>query len=344
MFDSLIQDAETFPGLNGKATEFVKVLLAYVVNPDSGGINGFLDRFRAVGLGPLVHSWLGTVAVPELPTEAQLESVLGAQGGLISSLVSGLHLSRATVVSALALLVPKLISRLTPTGAVPSVLPSEVNAFIGNSAFFGTAAAAAVAPPVVPAAVTPAAVAPAAPSAVSKWLPWAVVAVAVVAGLSYCSKKSDDTQPAATAPAAAPASAPVAASAPTPSAADTSAPAAPQGAAVVGYIAHGNPMLQVFFDTAKTDVAPEFADKSKDLVAFLQSHADAKAVVSGFNDPTGDAAKNAELSKQRAQAVQAALLAAGVSQGQIVLEKPAETTDAATSNSAARRVDVTIRQ
>ena len=62
-------------------------------------------------------------------------------------------------------------------------------------------------------------------------------------------------------------------------------------------------MLRVFFDSGKTDVAAEFGDKSKALVEYLKANADAKAVISGFNDPTGDPAKNAELARQRAQAV-----------------------------------------
>ena len=61
----------------------------------------------------------------------------------------------------------------------------------------------------------------------------------------------------------------------------------------------------------------EFAGKSADLVAYLKANADAKAVISGFNDPTGNAAANAELSKHRAEAVQAALVAQGV---QVVLQ------------------------
>ena len=103
------------------------------------------------------------------------------------------------------------------------------------------------------------------------------------------------------------------------------------------------PKLQVFFDSGKTDVAAEFAEKSKALVAYLQSHADMKAVVSGFNDPTGDPVKNAELSKQRAMAVKAALEAAGVPADRAVLEKPADATGDSASNSASRRVDVVLR-
>ena len=103
------------------------------------------------------------------------------------------------------------------------------------------------------------------------------------------------------------------------------------------------PKLQVFFDSGKVEVPAEFADKAKAMVAYLQAHAEQKAVISGFNDPTGDAAKNAELSKQRASAVQAALVVAGVPADRTVLEKPAETSDTGATNAASRRVDVLLR-
>ena len=104
------------------------------------------------------------------------------------------------------------------------------------------------------------------------------------------------------------------------------------------------PLLRVFFDSGKIEVAPEFADKSKALVDYLKANADVKAVISGFNDPTGNAAANAELSKNRAQAVQAALVAAGIPADRTVLEKPAETSGTAATNAASRRVEVVLRK
>ena len=72
--------------------------------------------------------------------------------------------------------------------------------------------------------------------------------------------------------------------------------------------------------------------------------ADVKAVISGFNDPTGDAAKNAELSKHRAQAVRAARVLAGVPEDRTTLEKPVEASDTGANNAASRRVDVMVRK
>ena len=136
------------------------------------------------------------------------------------------------------------------------------------------------------------------------------------------------------------------ASAPAEPASTVAAPAdEPAGSAVVSLIdANTMPALKVYFDSGKTDVHADFAAKSADLVAYMKANPDAKAVISGFNDPTGNAAANAELSKNRAQAVQAALVSAGVAQDRTVLEKPAETTGTAASNAASRRVEVVLRK
>ena len=104
------------------------------------------------------------------------------------------------------------------------------------------------------------------------------------------------------------------------------------------------PALKVYFDSGKTDVHADFAAKSAELVAYLKANSDAKAVISGFNDPTGNAAANAELSKNRAKAVQAALEAQGIPHDRTVLEKPAETSGTAATNAASRRVEVVVRK
>jgi len=195
-----------------------------------------------------------------------------------------------------------------------------------------------------------------------KWLPWLVVAAAALFGLSYCNKNrtaTEATPPAATAPASAPATV---SSAPAPEAASSSAaavtapasePAAaasaaaadePAGSAVVSWMVDTVPALKVYFDSGKTDVHGDFAAKSADLVAYLKANSDAKAVISGFNDPTGNAAANAELSKNRAKAVQAALEAQGIAHDRTVLEKPAETSGTGATNAASRRVEVVVRK
>jgi outer membrane protein OmpA-like peptidoglycan-associated protein len=66
-----------------------------------------------------------------------------------------------------------------------------------------------------------------------------------------------------------------------------------------------------------------------------------KIVLSGFHDATGDPAKNAELAKERAKAVRAALQAAGVDAARIALRKPESTTGDGNAQEA-RRVEVRL--
>ena len=113
-------------------------------------------------------------------------------------------------------------------------------------------------------------------------------------------------------------------------------------ALLLGWRLDDMPALKVYFDSGSTTIAPEFNDKAKELVDYLAANSGAKAAISGFNDQTGDPVKNAELSKNRAQAVQAALVSAGVAADRLELRKTADTTGTAATNAASRRVEVTL--
>ena len=119
--------------------------------------------------------------------------------------------------------------------------------------------------------------------------------------------------------------------------------AIPAGAGALASTVAGQPRLNVYFDTGAAAIAPAFGQVSGNVVAALGTSPAAKLVVSGYNDPTGNAQANAALAKRRAQAVAAALRSAGVAEDRIVLEKPAETTLQG-DNEAARRVEVSVRQ
>ena len=122
------------------------------------------------------------------------------------------------------------------------------------------------------------------------------------------------------------------------------APAAiPAGAGVTVQDVAGKPAVSVYFDTAKTDIAADFAAVAAPVKAWIDGHPGARLAVSGFNDSRGNAAFNAELSKNRAKSVAAALAALGVPAAAIDLEKPAATTDTGSNPAQARRVDVTVK-
>jgi outer membrane protein OmpA-like peptidoglycan-associated protein len=135
--------------------------------------------------------------------------------------------------------------------------------------------------------------------------------------------------------------APVAA-APAPAPAPVAPPAIPDGAGVIGETVDGRPKVSVYFDTGKSDIAPDFAAAAAPIKAYADANPGARFAVSGYNDPTGNAALNAELSKNRAQAVAAALEAQGVPADRIDLVKPEETTATDADMAQARRVEIVV--
>jgi outer membrane protein OmpA-like peptidoglycan-associated protein len=165
-----------------------------------------------------------------------------------------------------------------------------------------------------------------------------IILVAATAGSLIGGGRSERTAPAPAVVDAAPAvvATPAPAPAPVP-------PAIPEGMGVLAEEVDGRPKLSVYFDTAKADVAPDFATVAAPIKAYVDANPGARLAVSGYNDPRGDPAFNAELSKNRAQNVKAALVALGVPEGVIDLEKPAETTDATTTFENARRVDIMVK-
>ncbi|MEP7298256.1 MAG: sodium/proton-translocating pyrophosphatase, partial [Burkholderiales bacterium] len=101
-----------------------------------------------------------------------------------------------------------------------------------------------------------------------------------------------------------------------------------------------NGVVKFYFGSGKADLATgaeaALADVAKGVAAGK------KAVVSGYTDSTGDAAKNEELAKQRAMAVAAALKTAGIADDKVELKKP-EVLTGSGGNAEARRVEVALQ-
>ncbi|MBW0170849.1 MAG: OmpA family protein [Hydrogenophaga sp.] len=148
-----------------------------------------------------------------------------------------------------------------------------------------------------------------------------VIVLAVGLALGIGIHKSRGSAPAAAAAVAAPAAAPVAASS--------------DDASVVVE----NGVVKFYFASGKADLAAGALDALGEAIAAAK--AGKKLVISGFHDATGDPAFNAELAKQRAMAVRAALVGAGVAEAGVELKKPEQTMGTG-NNAEARRVEVAI--
>ena len=111
--------------------------------------------------------------------------------------------------------------------------------------------------------------------------------------------------------------------------------AASDAASVV--VDHG--VVKFYFESGESNLAAGALAALSDMVKRAQSGR--RLVISGFHDATGNAAKNADLAKQRALVVRDALMAAGVAKQKIKLNKPEEMTGNV-SDAEARRVEITI--
>lgn len=105
----------------------------------------------------------------------------------------------------------------------------------------------------------------------------------------------------------------------------------------------GEALVKVFFavDSATLAVVDSEGVVVK-TVEVLKLQPQAIVLLSGFHDPSGDAAHNAALAKARAEAVRDALVAAGVAPDHIKLRKP-ETTVGSGSPEEGRRVEVRVQ-
>jgi outer membrane protein OmpA-like peptidoglycan-associated protein len=101
-------------------------------------------------------------------------------------------------------------------------------------------------------------------------------------------------------------------------------------ALATAYFESGSAALQA-------DADPALAETVKALAADPAK----RVLLSGYHDSTGDPAMNAELAKQRAKAVRAALLVAGIPLNQVLLRKPESTTGTGTEREA-RRVEIRL--
>ena len=99
-------------------------------------------------------------------------------------------------------------------------------------------------------------------------------------------------------------------------------------------------VVKFYFASGKADLAAGAGAAMDDLVRGAQTGR--KVMISGFHDATGGAAQNTELAKRRALVVRTALMAAGLAESQIDLEKPEPVVDSG-SDAEARRVEISLQ-
>lgn len=135
MFEVFLKELTKRLNLGEKAPSLLGMVLSLVFDPARGGFQGFLDRFRAQGLGDALTSWLGNGENRSL-SMAQLESVLGPQA--ISQIAQRLDLAPGLVATALGQLIPVAIDKLSPDGRLPQAgeVPEAVRPYLKDFSDF----------------------------------------------------------------------------------------------------------------------------------------------------------------------------------------------------------------
>lgn len=168
-----------------------------------------------------------------------------------------------------------------------------------------------------------------------------VLVIALVLGLALSRMMAARADRASAAVAPAPVAVEVAVpAAPVPVSASASAALAAQAVSDAASITVEYGVVKFYFASGKSELAAGAAEALVDVVKGARGGK--KVVISGFHDNKGNAARNAELARQRARAVRDALMAAGVPDQQIRLEKPAQTAGTG-SDAEARRVEIALQ-
>ena len=101
-------------------------------------------------------------------------------------------------------------------------------------------------------------------------------------------------------------------------------------------------MAKIYFASGSAALPADAAATMDRVLMTLKGSEEAKATISGYHNLSGDPAKNADLSKDRAQAVQKALVASGIAEDRIDLQKPQVSSGTGTADEA-RRVEITVQ-
>jgi len=256
---------------------------------------------------------------------------LGSLGGSLAGYSGVKPSSASTMLSFAAPLVLSMLGKAVKSGnlnvgSLVSLLTGQKSAYAAAlpgplsrlETFFAAPAAASYAAPPPP---------PAPKSSIWRWLLPLLIVLGLLWMLSRCMGGRDETT--TMAPAPTPTVEPAPAPAPLPAPVAEPAPAA-------------LPLANFYFEVDQSELPVAREGSLESVIEYLKANPTAVATVSGFHDPTGDAAYNEELAKNRAITVRDAMMAAGVPESQIEMVKPIVTTGGG-DLAEARRVEVAIR-
>lgn len=127
LFDEVVSKTNKNFNPGDKSESLFSALTAIIIDQTNGGFAGFLQRFSDTGLGDLAASWMNNGANMPISNE-QLESVMGEK--TLKNISQNVGLDYHTTVAAAASMIPQIVDKLTPEGAIP--VEGDVLAKIGR--------------------------------------------------------------------------------------------------------------------------------------------------------------------------------------------------------------------
>lgn len=117
MLDKLISGALQGMSQQGQANPLMQIVGSLLSNSGpSGGLAGLVQQFQQAGLGQQMSSWISTGQ--NLPISAdQLSKVFGASQ--LQQMAQSAGMDSAQFSGQLAELLPQMVDKLTPDGAMP---------------------------------------------------------------------------------------------------------------------------------------------------------------------------------------------------------------------------------
>jgi outer membrane protein OmpA-like peptidoglycan-associated protein/uncharacterized protein YidB (DUF937 family) len=335
VLDSVMNETGSELGISTNSSRSVMSGLLSFINQEDGGFGGFLDRFRRAGSGNVVSSWLSGEARP-VSTDT-VENALGHS--TIERIGSRAGLSFSTCASAIALMIPKLTRQLAPGGAIPKTLSPDVRSYI-------SAPAAAVSTGVSHAASTVDTVTRS--RGASRFLWPLLLLLAGILLVMWLVNRAPAVN----------VNAPTTASRTAFNAEEQVGRANQQASAALASLKPGftarelttalNKQAINFAPGSATIPASSQDTLSKSAAAIQQAPAGTVIEISGHTDNTGDASSNMQLSRQRAEAVQAYLVQQGVNPAMLTATGYGDTRATASNDTDAgrfqnRRIEFTAR-
>jgi uncharacterized protein YidB (DUF937 family) len=142
-FDELIQDIESRYSLGPKASPLVHETLG-LISGQPGGMDGFLDRFKAAGFAAEVASWSAETEVVPLSGE-EVEQTLGSD--IISEIAKKADISQSFARTIMGYAIPKIVVLLAQGEAVPPAIPTSESSVLDSAIPLSTSSAEEITQP-----------------------------------------------------------------------------------------------------------------------------------------------------------------------------------------------------